>query len=46
MMEQRPETSIPQGGIQLDIVFQRGMEGRGQPLTFVGDLAASVNSVL
>lgn len=46
MMEQRLGTSIPQGGVQLDIVFQRGMEGRGQPFTFVGDPAASVNNVL
>lgn len=37
-MELKPETTVPQGGFQLNTGIQRSMEGRGKHLTFVQDL--------
>lgn len=47
-MEQKRGASFPQGGVQLNIGIQRGMEGRGKHLTFIEDLlpllAASIRT--
>ena len=37
-MEHKWETTVPQGGMQLNTGIQKSMEGRGKHLTFVQDL--------